>query len=69
MDDPNEAYEVTSVPEDLRGPPTDWWMVTCNGIRVRFYPPGAHALALRYASDPEYRKSVVVKKAWESGTQ
>ena len=29
--DPNEAYEVKNVPEEMRGPPPDWWMVTSNG--------------------------------------
>jgi hypothetical protein len=64
--DPNEAYEVTHVPERLRGPPTDWGMVTCNnGIPVRFFAPESNAKAERYATDPEYRQSLITKMVWE----
>ena len=26
--DPNDAYAVIPTPAELRGPPTDWWIVT-----------------------------------------
>jgi hypothetical protein len=63
-DDPNEAYEVIPMPENLRGP-SGWWTVTCNGIPVRHSPD--RSIMERYATDPEYRKSLVTKKLWEAG--
>jgi hypothetical protein len=60
--DPNEAYEIKNVTPEMRGPPPDWWMVTCNGSPVRFYAPAKRHLAERYASDPIYRRSPVAKK-------
>jgi hypothetical protein len=57
--DPKDVYEVKPVPPELRGPPTDWWMVTANGKPVHFFAPGRRDLAERYATDPEFRKSLV----------
>jgi hypothetical protein len=53
--DPNEAYELMPTPAELRGPPTDWFMVTCNGIPVKFFPPESRHLAERFISDPDQR--------------
>jgi hypothetical protein len=53
--DPNAAYDVI---------PTDgWphgWTVTCNGIPVRYFVSKDNAE--RYATDPEYRASLIVMK-------
>jgi hypothetical protein len=35
--DPNDAYAVIPMPAKLRGPPTDWWAVTHNGVPVWFF--------------------------------
>jgi hypothetical protein len=41
-------------------------MVTCNnGIPVRFFAPESNAKAERYATDPEYRQSLITKMVWE----
>ncbi|WP_027526666.1 hypothetical protein [Bradyrhizobium sp. Ec3.3] len=50
--DANEAYEV--VPASY---PAGWWTVTAQGIPIRHF--GDKRMAERYASDPEYRASVV----------
>jgi len=50
--DANEAYEV--VPASY---PAGWWTVTAQGIPIRHF--GDKGMAERYASDPEYRASVV----------
>ena len=54
--DPSAAYDV--VPSERW--PKDWWTVTCNGIPVWHCP--TRAKAERYATDPEYRASLVVTK-------
>jgi hypothetical protein len=59
--DPNEAYAVIPMPPELRGPP-EWWTVTRNGVPVRHYPPQAHDLAERFATDPAYRRQLANKK-------
>jgi hypothetical protein len=61
-----DRYEV--VPME-RGPhdPEGWWTVTLNGQPVRHFPAEKRDLAERYAADPEYRASLVVKKLHERG--
>jgi hypothetical protein len=60
--DPNEAYAVIPMPAELRGQAfRDWWTVTRNGVPVRHYPPQAHDLAERFATDPAYRQQLVNK--------
>ena len=54
--DPNAAYDV--VPSGRW--PNDWWTVTRNGIPVRHF--ANKAVAERYATDPKYRASLIVKK-------
>jgi hypothetical protein len=54
--DPNAAYDV--VPSTRW--PKEWWTVTCNGIPVRHFAD--KGIAERYAIDPEYRASLIVKK-------
>jgi hypothetical protein len=49
------------MPPELRGPP-EWWTVTRNGVPVRHYPPQAHDLAERFATDPAYRQQLANKK-------
>lgn len=66
IEDPNEAYEVVPMKEELHGP-SGWWTVTCNGIPVRHFGPDKKDAALRYATDAEYRKSLVTEKLWKSG--
>jgi len=41
--DPSEAYAIKNVPAELRGPPTDWWMVTRNGVPAHFFAPDKRA--------------------------
>jgi hypothetical protein len=54
--DPNAAYDVVPAQGWMNG----WWTVKCNGIPVRHF---AHkAVAERYATDPEYRASLIVTK-------
>ena len=48
----NEAYEA--VPASY---PAGWWTVTAHGVPIRHF--GDKGMAERYASDPEYRASVV----------
>jgi hypothetical protein len=53
-DDPNAADDV---------PTQDWlqgWTVTCNGIPVRHFVNKTNAE--RYATDPEFRASLIVIK-------
>jgi hypothetical protein len=45
--------------------PAGWWTVTCNGIPVMHFGPTHLELADRYASDPEYRQSRVIRKVHE----
>jgi hypothetical protein len=78
--DPSEAYDV--VPLDPirkdRDPhgwwadpirkdrdPHGWWACLCNGIVVRI--ASERAPLARYASDPEYRASLITNKnkLWE----
>ena len=53
IDSPNEAYDVAPI----EGWPQGWWTITCNGIPVWHAPN--RAKAGRYATDPEYRASLV----------
>jgi hypothetical protein len=56
-EDPNEAYEVAPIEPGLHGPPKGWWTVKRNGLPVKHFP--RKAKAERYATDPEYRASLV----------
>ena len=49
--DPNEAYDVR--PADM---PPGWFEVTCNGVGVHYFSDPENAR--RFATDPEYRKSL-----------
>ena len=60
--DPNEAYDVIPMPEHLRGPRGGWWAAACNGIPVPHFAPERRDIAERYATDPEYRLSLISKK-------
>ncbi len=60
--DPNEAYDVVPMADDPHGPRGGWWTVECNGIAVHHFAPERRDLADRYASDPAYRMSRIVKK-------
>ena len=51
----NEAYEVVAASY-----PAGWWTVTAHGIPIRHF--GDKGMAERYASDPEYRASVVSRR-------
>jgi len=62
-DDPNEAYEVMPIEPGPHGPPKSWWTVKRNGLPVRHFP--GKEKAERYATDPEYRASLVPRKVWE----
>jgi hypothetical protein len=42
--------------------PPDWWTVFCNGIPVRHCAPDRRDLAERYATDPDYRLSLIRTK-------
>ena len=53
--DANETYEV--VPASY---PAGWWTVTAHGMPIRHF--GDKGKAERYASDPEYRASVVSRR-------
>jgi hypothetical protein len=58
--DPNDAYDVIPAKD-----PPGWWTVACNGIPAwHFVKPQA---AQRYATDPQYRASLVTRKLWERG--
>jgi hypothetical protein len=62
--DPNEAYEVVPLdPIRKERDPHGWRTCLCNGIPVRF--AAEPAPLIRYASDPDYRASLITKKAWE----
>jgi hypothetical protein len=56
-DDPNEAYEVVPIEPGPHGPPKGWWTVKRNGLPVRHFPGKENAQ--RYATDPEYRASLI----------
>lgn len=66
MDPLSDTYDVIPIPPELRSLP-GWWTVTCNGIPVHHFPPDKKHLAERYATDPDYRASLVTKKLWEQG--
>ena len=61
-DDPNESYEVVPIEPGPHGPPEGWWTVKRNGLRVRHFP--GKEKAQRFATDREYRASLVVGKGW-----
>jgi hypothetical protein len=61
--DPNEAYEVVPIESGPHGPPEGWWTVKRDGLAVRHFP--GREKADKFASDPEYRASLVTGKAWE----
>ena len=60
--DPNEAYEIVPL-DPIRKDPHGWWACTCNGIVVRI--AADREILVRYATDPEYRASLITKKVWE----
>jgi hypothetical protein len=65
-DDPNEAYvvvPVVPVEPGPNGPPKGWWTVKRNGKPVRYFP--SKEKAERFATDPEYRASLVTAKVWK----
>jgi hypothetical protein len=63
--DPNEAYEVVPLdPIRKDRDPHGWWTCLCNGIPVRF--AADRSTLIRYASDPDYRASLITKKVWEN---
>jgi len=62
-DDPNEAYEVVPIGPGPHGLPKGWWTVKRNGLPMRHFP--GKERAQRFATDPEYRASLVAGKAWE----
>jgi hypothetical protein len=62
--DPNEAYDVVPLdPIRKDRDPHGWWACLCNGIVVRI--AAERAPLTRYASDPEYRASLITNKLWE----
>jgi hypothetical protein len=62
-DDPNEVYEVVPVEPGPHGPSHTWWTVKRKGIPVRYFP--GKEKAERFATDPEYRASLVTAKVWK----
>ena len=64
-DDSNEAYAVVPIEPGPRGPLKGWWTVKRNGTPVRHFP--GKEKAQRYATDPEYRASLITTKAWVKG--
>ena len=62
-DDPNEAYEVVPIALGPHGPPEGWWTVKRNGLAIRNFP--SREKADKYATDPEYRASLVTGRAWD----
>jgi hypothetical protein len=54
---------VVPIERGLRGPPEGWWTVKRKGMPVRYFPDKERAQ--RFATDPEYRASLVGVKAWE----
>jgi hypothetical protein len=62
-DDPNEAYEVVPIELGPHGPPKGWWTVKRNGTPVKHFP--GKEKAQRFATDREYRASLVAGKTWE----
>jgi hypothetical protein len=43
--------------------PIGWYLCLCNGIPVRF--AADREVLVHYASDPEYRASLIARRAWE----
>jgi hypothetical protein len=62
-DDPNEGYEGVPIEAGPHGPPEGWWTVRPNGMPVRHFP--GKEKAERFATDPEYRASLVTAKVWK----
>lgn len=62
-DDPNEAYEVVPIDPAVQRP-GGWWAVKRNGMPVRFFPHKEKAE--RFASDQEYRASLVTVRLWKA---
>jgi hypothetical protein len=60
--DPNEAYDVIPMAEHPHGPRGGWWTATCNGIPVYHFAPERRDIAERYATDPDYRLSLIAAK-------
>jgi hypothetical protein len=58
-DDPNEAYEAVPIEPGPHAPPEGWWTVKRNGLPVKHFP--SKEKAERYATDPEYRESLVTE--------
>ena len=56
--DPNEAYDIRHMPAREHGLPPDWWTVFCNGHCA----PNRRDLAERYATNPDYRLSLIRTK-------
>jgi hypothetical protein len=54
--DPSAAYDVVPTQGWLEG----WFTVTCNGIPVRHFARKGNAE--RYATDADYRASLIVTK-------
>ena len=52
--DPNEAYDIISMPEDVRGP-KGWLTITYKGVPIRHYAPWARHLAEQFVSNPKVR--------------
>lgn len=63
----SETYTVGHLPPEPHGMPADWWTVFCNGTPVYHFAPDRKADAERYATDPEYRASLIKKKFHENG--
>ncbi|MDB5610270.1 MAG: hypothetical protein JWP25_7170 [Bradyrhizobium sp.] len=62
-DDPNEGYEVVLIEAGPHGSAEGWWTVMRNGKPVRNFP--GKEKAERFATDPEYRASLVTAKVWK----
>ena len=60
-DDPNQGYEVVPIQPGQPGP-QGWWTVRYHGIAIRHFP--GKEKADRYATDREYRASLVTRRAW-----
>jgi hypothetical protein len=52
---------VVPIEPGPHGPPKGWWTVKRNGLPVRHFPGKENAQ--RYATDPEYRASLITGKA------
>ena len=59
--DPNDAYDVVPLdPIRRERDPQGWFACLCNGVIVRI--AADRAVLERYATDPAYRRSLVVTK-------